>query len=240
MQPATCTLETDRIVIKQLVLALFDEAVQPPLWFSFDDPSTLSAQETDLDASHPLVSADIVDVFRHITSYPSAEEIINEFNSYVRGPLRDRVIKSLGTEEKVPLKLCLLPGSLSLPLGLFAFMSCDSQTDCETAASNLGFESVGAYLATNLLMNVFFWPLSCVTMYPLLLRAIKLVTDLTSDPFSRILLGSLVSTIVVAIDYALLSSFVVSWFCLGGFILLDIFGLTKRSFRDCLLYFLAS
>ena len=223
LRDATCTLETDRIVIKQLVLGLFDEAVQPPLWFSFDDPSTLSAQETDLDASHPLVSADIVDVFRHITSYPSAEEIINEFNSYVRGPLRDRVIASLGTEEKVPLKLSLLPGSLSLPLGLVIFMGCDGYTDCETAANILAFESVGAYLATNLLLNVFFWPLACVTMYPLLLRAIKLVTDLTSDPFSRILLGSLVSTIVVAIDYALLSSFAVSWFCLGGFILLDIF-----------------
>ena len=240
LRDATCTLETDRIVIKQLVLGLFDEAVQPPLWFSFDDPSTLTAEETDLDASHPLVSADIVDVFRHITSYPSAEEIINEFNSYVRGPLRDRVIASLGTEDKVPLKLCLLSGSFALPLGLLDLIGCDGHDDCETAANNLGFESVGAYLATNLLIYVFFWPLACATMYPLLLNAIKLVTDLTSDTFSQILLASLVSTIVVSIDYVLMASFAVSWFCLGGFILLDIFGLTKRSFRDCLLYFLAS
>ena len=202
LRDATCTLETDRIVIKQLVLGLFDEAVLPPLWFSFDDPSTLTAEETDPDASHPLVSADIVDVFRHITSYPSVEEIINEFNSYVRGPLRDRVIVSLGTEEKVPLKLCLLVSSFLLPFGLVNFVGCDGHTDCETAAKNLGFQSVGAYFAVNLAIDALFWPLSGATMYPLMLRAIKVVTDLTSDQFSRILLGSLASTVVVSMNYA--------------------------------------
>ena len=201
LRDATCTLETDRIVIKQLVLGLFDEAVQPPLWFSFDDPSTLSAEAADPDASHPLVSADIVDVFRHITNYPSAEEIISEFNSYVRGPLRDRVIVSLGTEEKIPLKLCLLASSAALPLGLVNFIGCEGHSHCETAADNLGFQSLHAYFAVGVVIWIFLWPVAVAIVYPLTLRAMKLVTDLTSDQFSRILLGSLCSTVVLAVTW---------------------------------------
>ena len=161
MRDATCTLETDRIVIKQLVLGLFDEAIQLPLWFSFDDPSTLSAGVADFDAAmDPLVSPDI-DVFRHVTSYPTAEEIINEFNAYVRGPLRDRVVMSLGTEEQMPVKLCMLTSFTTWLLSLVNVFSCDGHSDCETAAKNYDFQSVLAYFATNLTLYTLFWPLGC-------------------------------------------------------------------------------
>lgn len=38
---------------------------------------------------------------RHITSYPTNGQIIDQFNAYVRGPLRDNVVKCLGKDRKI-------------------------------------------------------------------------------------------------------------------------------------------
>lgn len=49
-----------------------------------------------------------IDDFRHITSYPSKDEVIEQFNEYVRGPLRDNVLNSVGQENGIGFKLCLV------------------------------------------------------------------------------------------------------------------------------------
>ena len=86
LKSAKCTLETDRIVLQQQVLNLFDEALQPPLSVEFSRESTpiLSTDDTE----EPLISPEDIRSIRPITSYPSKDEVIGEFNEYVRRTLR--------------------------------------------------------------------------------------------------------------------------------------------------------
>ena len=60
------------------------------------------------DADEEPLLPETVDDFRHITSYPSKDEVIEQFNEYVRGPLRDNVLNSVGQESGISFKLCLV------------------------------------------------------------------------------------------------------------------------------------
>ena len=35
---------------------------------------------------------------RPITSYPSEEEVLQQFNAYVRGPMRENLLNAIGSE----------------------------------------------------------------------------------------------------------------------------------------------
>ena len=65
------------------------------------------------DADEEPLLPETIDDFRHITSYPSKDEVIEQFNVYVRGPLRDNVLNSVGHENGICFKLCLVA---TLPL----------------------------------------------------------------------------------------------------------------------------
>ena len=89
-------LETDRRVITDQVLQLFDEALEPAMSVAFDGADDVTADTLDtLDTSSPLMVETLQEI-RHITSYPTKEEIIDQFNAYVRGPLCDSVVKLMG------------------------------------------------------------------------------------------------------------------------------------------------
>jgi len=65
----------------------------------------VAAEDAD---EEPLLPDTSIDDFRHITSYPSKDEVIEQFNEYVRGPLRDNVLNSVGQENGIGFKLCLV------------------------------------------------------------------------------------------------------------------------------------
>ena len=91
LRNARCTLEIDRVVIQKQVLELFDEALEPPLSVAFD-----SSMDQESSA---LIPPEMLSEIRHLTSYPSEEEVIDQFNAYVRGPLCNHVITTMGREE---------------------------------------------------------------------------------------------------------------------------------------------
>ena len=87
---AKCALETDRIVIEEQVFRLFDEAAEPAESVAFDDLGA-NPEPVFLETALPLISPDFHEV-RHITSYPTKNEVMDQFNLYVRGTLRDAVL----------------------------------------------------------------------------------------------------------------------------------------------------
>eukprot|EP00913_Durusdinium_trenchii_P007769 g7294.t1 len=149
LRNATCSLETDRLMIRRQVLGLFDEALQLPLSVSLE----AEPPGSDADSTHPevaaLLSPEDLHSFRHVTSYPSDEEVIDEFNSYVRGPLRESVVRSLGREDQIPLQVCLCAFWPVYAGGLALTAGCNGHRDCQYAAENLKFQSVTWYLVTS-------------------------------------------------------------------------------------------
>eukprot|EP00438_Fugacium_kawagutii_P008969 Skav214290 [mRNA] locus=scaffold2257:228618:230602:+ [translate_table: standard] len=188
LRNAQCTLETDRLVIEEQVVALWDEALEPPLRIAFGTEEGSQDEEYLL----PEINEDI----RHITSYPTKEEIMEQFNMYVRGPLRDNVLESMGKEDQISFKLCLVATLPSLCLSVVFILSCDGRSDCEKSASYAGFSSVSQYTMTNLLFWVCFAPLGTIVDVPLMLSAchwvnqLKLISDSHHATSLSRLLGS--------------------------------------------------
>ena len=195
LKSAKCTLETDRIVLQQQVLNLFDEALQPPLSVEFSRESTpiLSTDDTE----EPLISPEDIRSIRPITSYPSKDEVIGEFNEYVRRTLRDSILDSMGKEESTSLKFCI---AVCLPvayMGLSTVLNCDGFGDCSVSAANLGYTSVSKYMISTALVSTFLFPLSMILSFPLMLRTNSLVYNMVSGTVSQVAMGSFVTALVL-------------------------------------------
>eukprot|EP00438_Fugacium_kawagutii_P016029 Skav233596 [mRNA] locus=scaffold2520:683924:684988:- [translate_table: standard] len=109
LRNAKCSVEKDRQVIEDQVLQLFDEALEPPLRIAFSsEEAPIPRLEDQDDADAPLLSPKTIGEIRHITSYPTTDEVIDQFNMYVRGPLRDSVVNSMGKEDYISFKLCMV------------------------------------------------------------------------------------------------------------------------------------
>eukprot|EP00438_Fugacium_kawagutii_P011084 Skav208620 [mRNA] locus=scaffold248:575615:580561:- [translate_table: standard] len=136
LRNAKCTLETDRLLIEEQVVSLFDEALEPPLSVAF-------GTEAD-EGSENLLSPRTLRDIRPVTSYPTNDQIIDQFNAYVRGPLRDSVLESTGQENHISFKLCVFSLWPWLCLAMIRELGCDGadDADCEQAASQAGFDSV--------------------------------------------------------------------------------------------------
>ena len=156
---ARCALETDRVLIRRQVCAFFDEASQLPLSISLDSlPAevlpVLETNPTDLEASALLSTAEHIDKVRGITSYAGKDQIIDEFNAYVRGPLKQNVVCSLGHETQVSLKVCLAATLPTIFSGAALVLTCDGHADCSTAASHMRMDSVATYMLSNAPLRV--------------------------------------------------------------------------------------
>ena len=167
LRKATCSLETDRLMIRRQVVELFDEALEYPLSVSFEaEESSVSDTEANSDVA-ALISPEDLHSFRHVTSYPTEEQIIDEFNAYVRGPLRESVVRSLGREDQIPLKLCMFAFWPSSAGGAAWALGCEGRSHCQDAASNLQFDSVAWYLITQASFGCSYW---VIWVNPILLR----------------------------------------------------------------------
>lgn len=192
LRNAKCTLETDRLAIEEQVLSLFDEALQPAISVAFDVVDT----ETEAEPAAPLLPETLREI-RHITSYPTNDQIIDQFNAYVRGPLRDNVVKRLGKEDYVSMKLCVVA---ALPLFCACqvfFLGCDGHVDCETSASNAGFSSVSQYMWTNFFSWLLLAPLGAILECPPQLLTCKWVMDRVPDEKLRLISGTCLCSIVL-------------------------------------------
>ena len=203
LRNAKCSVESDRKVIEEQVLQLFDEALEPPMRMAFIAGEAPMAQLDRLDGEvsedAPLVShvsRETIEEIRHITSYPTKDEVINQFNTYVRGPLRDSVMNSMGKEDYISFKLCIL---VSLPWwfqGLILVLGCDGR-HCDRSAAYGGYRSVPEYMVTNAAMKLLLAPLVNALSYPVMLKTNHLVSQMAEGMVSQMLLGSACSAVAV-------------------------------------------
>ena len=214
LKNARCSVESDRQIIEEHISDLFDEALDPPLSVAFDadesrppplmDEMSLwhtlrtniqqPSSEVDemQDAAVPLVQT-IRDI-RHVTSYPTRAEVIDEFNTYVRGTLRDSVVIALGQENEMSFKMCMVAVLPFIFMSLLSVLGCDGHRDCRVAASDMGFSSVPAYLVSDVALNLLLAPLNLATNVPLALRCNQLVTRCAAEHgFLQLLLGSILT-----------------------------------------------
>ena len=134
-----------------------------------------------------------IESFRDI-SYPNrnenADENVDEFNMYVRGPLRDRVLSLIGGEVDIPFKWCF---TMVLPIfwaGLVLLFGCEVYADCEVARIEGGFSNLPQYLITNAAMNIAIAPIVVTLTYPLTLRATYMVATFVAGGVARFVVGS--------------------------------------------------
>ncbi|CAK9011686.1 unnamed protein product [Durusdinium trenchii] len=216
LRKATCSLETDRLMIRRQVVELFDEALEYPLSVSFEaEESSVSDTEVNSDVA-ALISPEDLHSFRHVTSYPTEEQIIDEFNAYVRGPLRESVVRSLGREDQIPLKLCVCAFWPSSAGGLAWALGCEGHSNCQDAASNLKFDSVALYLITQAIIAVVIWTLCSLLTLPLVLRANRLVLNMVTGPRLQFAAGLFCTTLILLLWWNLFASFLSATILVGA------------------------
>ncbi|CAJ1333516.1 unnamed protein product [Effrenium voratum] len=193
---AKCALEMDRREIEEQVVCLFDEALEPPIRVAFDDLDGSGVPTLETDGADGALLPETIREIRHITSYPSKDEIIHCFNSYVRGPLRDSVLTAMGKEHEIPLKLSMLS---SFPLwftGLVSVFGCDGRSDCMKSATASGYTSVPQYMAANAVWSLLVAPLFMMILPPLMLRTNQCAEAAVSSQTWQMALGSVLGAIV--------------------------------------------
>ena len=190
VRSAECTVESDRIVIQEQIVNLFDEALEPPVQVPFG----IVADAPDA----PLMSPDVLQDIRDITSYPSRDEILDQFKAYVRGPLHGSIEASVGKEEYVPLNSCIAAQLPAILCGFMIALGCDGQADCGMSASNLGFASVTEYMIVNMFACGIQIPLTWILTFPLVLRTSHLVTRAMSSGIWQTLVGASLTGLVLA------------------------------------------
>eukprot|EP00438_Fugacium_kawagutii_P004970 Skav222401 [mRNA] locus=scaffold4422:329730:331385:+ [translate_table: standard] len=198
---AKCAVDSDRKLIEKQVLQLFDEALEPPLQISFCGGSLDCCTET-FDDQAPLISSEDMEQIRHITSYPLPDEVIESFNAYVRGPLCDIVVKSVGREPYISLKLCMVVSFPLWLLGLVLVLGCDGRSDCETSAAYSNFSSVSEYMIANAAIYLVLQPLVNVLGLPLMLQANHLIAGFFGDSYHtlQLVLGWFVSGLILKLS----------------------------------------
>eukprot|EP00438_Fugacium_kawagutii_P023821 Skav220110 [mRNA] locus=scaffold1727:97641:99233:+ [translate_table: standard] len=203
LRNAKCSLETDRVVLTEQVVSLFDEAFQPPLRVAFDVPDDDSI---DAASDAPLISSrnfqELQEV-RHITSYPTNDEIVDQFNLYVRGALRDTIVNALGEEDHISFNLCVGTCLPLLFLGLKATVDCEGHVDCLEPAAKWGIDSANQFQLLDGFFNLVIYPACFLILCPLMLRANHFVAGMVQETLPRMVLGSLLCTIIMFTVYSL-------------------------------------
>ena len=158
---AQCTLQSDRDLVEQQIQEVFR-------------PHRLHAQDAD-ESSMGWTACPSCDT--------QAATSLQSFNEYVKGPLRDAVLQSIGDELYVPYRLCLITG---MPI---AFLSSSDFLACidETCLRKYGYSGPGAFLlseGTGWTVAVF---LLLPIFYPCCLRMLKCALSIPSQCLRLIL-----------------------------------------------------
>ena len=177
---------------------------------------------------------------RPITSYPSEEEVLQLFNAYVRGPMRERLLTAIGNEVDIPWKLCAVS---FLPLtfdALAVTLSCEG-APCFISAKREGYASTTLYILSNFLGFAIECWLGYPTIHPIMLRVLRAIRTNVSQHVLKIVLGAVCSVgvyVYVFVSTAAVIGFVMvsitrfsgAWFVAG------ILGFTLLTMQACVLF----
>ena len=211
---ADCSLETDRAFIERHVSSLFDEAYEAPVRVAF------GAEDEDEVLEAALLTREVLEPIRGITSYPARGEILEQFNAFVKGPLKESVVERLGEEVDISFKLCIAGW---LPFVFFAPIYACEGLNCNEYAALLGTSSPTPMMVTNCLLNSFAVPAMIACWLPLLLRAAVHVAEIPDEClqlpvmiFAGLLVTCLTSVYISAVQamgYVVVLQYSPVWLC---------------------------
>ena len=177
---------------------------------------------------------------RPITSYPSEEEVLQLFNAYVRGPMRERLLNAIGSEVDIPWKLCAVS---FLPLtfdALAVTLSCEG-APCFISAKREGYSSTMLYILSNFLGFAIECWLGYPTIHPIMLRVLRAIRTNVSHHVLKIVLGAVCSVGVYV--YVFVSTAAVIGFVMvsitrfsGTWLLASILGFTLLTMQASVLF----
>ncbi|CAE7329031.1 unnamed protein product [Symbiodinium natans] len=168
---AKCTLESDREIIENEVLELFDVEVSNA-W----DPKSPISPTSPVDNRAPWATRDNS---TSLTRRERRKRFMN-FNLYVRGPLRESVLQTIGQEVDMPWSLCML---CFMPLIFYSAVSvlgCDGNS-CDVTAEQVGYDTALQYVVANALAWALGFWIIIPTTHPLLLRMVKIVLSFSAS-----------------------------------------------------------
>ena len=205
-------METDRAFIERHVSSLFDEAYEAPVRVAF------GADDEDEVLEAALLTREVLEPIRGITSYPARGEILEQFNAFVKGPLKESVVERLGEEVDISFKLCVagwLPLIFSGPI-----YACEG-LNCSEYAALLGTSSPTAIMITNCLLNAIALPALLACWFPLLLRAATRIAEIPHVSFQlpvMIVVGAFLTFLtcafmcsVLAMNYVVVAQYSPLW-----------------------------
>ena len=199
---AKCALETDRITIEEQVFRLFDEALEPALSVDLDHLGTSSLEHARETSQLPLICQDTLHDIRHITSYPTKDEVLNQFNIYVRGPLRNMALFSAGQPGHLSFKFCVVAILPLQSVMLYLILTCEAQSNCEAYVLERGYSSVAQYMYVNVVTALFLTNFSTITGVPLMLRGNEVVDEGIDGPILKRVIGAFFGAIILCtVDY---------------------------------------
>ncbi|CAJ1378344.1 unnamed protein product [Effrenium voratum] len=165
VRAAKCTVASDREAIEQQVKDNFSQ-------------DRLERVLSRLSTSKP-------GKVRRDSLIMSHADPLDNFNDYIRGPLRDKVIDEIGNELYVPWHMCL---TAFLPMIFYSsvnVLGCDNGP-CEKSAMLAGYSSASQYM----IIQTIGWAM-CILMaflltYPTLLRMLKFVLTHVDGPLQLV------------------------------------------------------
>ena len=155
------------------------------------DGSTHAVVDVSLDNDFPA-GKDPVRRYRR-------EQALDRFNAYVRGPLHDAVLDTVGNETHVPYHLCMVA---FLPMNFYSLVNilgCDNGL-CERSASEGGYPTVTSYMVTQVIAWFLCLLLTFPLTHPVLLRLMKFVMSCT-DGHLQVCLAGLCCPLAYAYTY---------------------------------------
>ena len=191
-----CTVESDRIVIQQQIVNLFDEALEPPVQVPFGTVPDMPDAPLCL---RKCFGTSVISLATRLVMKSGPLQCICE------GPLRESVEASVGKEDYLPLNSCIA-ANLPMILGGFTIaLGCNGRADCELSASYLGYASVTEYMLGNLFVCGVQIPLTWILIFPLVLRTTGLVTRAMSTGIWQTLAGASLVGLVLSACFFLMS-----------------------------------
>ena len=159
----------------------------------------LSEAKCTLETDRVVLGRQVVELFQEDGKEDTSGSLrsSHDFNGYVRGPLRNSVLDSMGREVHLPLTLC---AALNVPvvlLGAVMTLSCNRHADCETFVLLQGYTSVAHYMATCAAVNCIIVPMLSALLFPLALQIIYLVRSQVTGKVLRTILGAMGATVVI-------------------------------------------
>ncbi|CAE6972223.1 unnamed protein product [Symbiodinium sp. CCMP2456] len=170
VRSAKCAVEHDRLVIEAQVAELFDGLEDPIIAVPIEAENSGEGDDERQELIDMSLTYSARLAVRSVTGFATHEGCLEEFNKYVRGPLRDAVVADLGDVTDIPYTVCMLAGfpyTLSYPPILWAG---------KHTWHAFGYRSEFEYVAVGFTELLFFVVVSPAA-YPYLLRCVKYLDE---------------------------------------------------------------